>query len=120
MGVDVRVLLLTLLLRDTVVDEFVPVETELLRVVRVVAALPLNVLALRPVVLFASTDERVERLVLLVFDTAALVELREVALLLNDVLRPVVAVVVLRLETGEVLRDEVTAELRPLTVDVVG
>lgn len=132
-GVDERVLLLTALLRDTAVDgvvalrvmvevevELVPVAPTLLRaVVRVVAELPLNVLSLRPVVtLFVPTEERVERFVL--FVTALLDELRLVVVAaspLNDVLRPVVAVV-LRLEAAEVLREEeATAELRLLTAD---
>ena len=128
-GADERELLLILLLRETdvdvlllfrviVVDELVPEETEPLRVVRVVEELPLNVLSLRSIVLLfvVPTDERVERFVLVfTFDTALPVELREVASLLNEVLRPVVADV-LRFEEV-VLRDEATAELRLFTAD---
>ena len=126
-GVDERELLLTaplrdvdvealLLLRVIVVEELVPEETAPLRVVRVVVELPLSVLSARPVVLFVvPTDERVERLAF-VFDTALLVELRDEASFLNDVLRPVVVVVALRDEV-EALRDDATAELRLLTAD---
>ena len=129
-GVDEREVLLTLLLlRDTAVDELpvllrvtvedelTPVEPALLRAVRVVEELPVNVLSLRPVVaLFVAADERVERPVL--FTAALFVALRVLAASpRNDVLRPVVAVVVRPVE--DVLRDEATAELRPPTADEV-
>ena len=133
-GVEERVLVLLLLLRDTAVDELLllrviavdelePEETAPFCDERVVAEFPLNVLSLRPVEL---TDERDERLVF-VFVAALFVELRAlVASPLNEALRPVVAddVVLrleveeaLRLEAEEALRDDVTAELRLLTPD---
>ena len=103
-----------LLLRDTLVD----VLLSELRTERVVAEFPLKALASRPVELSILPEDRVERFVLVMLFTAVLeVELRpDTVLSLNDVLRPVVPVDVLRFEVAEVLRDEeATDELRPLT-----
>jgi len=100
-----------LLLRDTLVE----VLFSELRTERVVAEFPLNTLASRPVELSTLPEDRVERFVFVLFAFATEVELRpDTELSLNDVLRPVVPVAVLRLEVAEVLRDEeATDELRP-------
>ena len=102
-----------LLLRDTLVD----VLLSELRTERVLEEFPLKTLASRPVELFTLPEERVERFVLVLFTFAAEVELRpDTELSLNDVLRPVVPVAVLRFEVADVLRDEeATDELRPPT-----
>ena len=134
-GADERELLLTfpllrdtevfalLLLRVTVVgvlllrDTFVDALLSELRTERVLEEFPLKTLASRPVELFTLPEERVERFVLVLFTFAAEVELRpDTELSLNEVLRPVVPVAVLRFEVAEVLRDEeATDELRPPT-----